>query len=62
MGEGIILVLTRDSGETLQIITEDSEVIELIIVKIDGQQVKIGFHAPPACRVLRKDIIETIAI
>jgi len=57
-----MLVLTRKNGESLQIVTENNEVIEIMVTKVSGEQVKIGFDAPPSCRILREELIADIAI
>lgn len=53
-----MLVLTRKNGESLQIVTKNNEVIEITITNVCGEQVKIGFDAPPECRILRQELIE----
>ena len=55
-----MLVLTRRNGESLQIVTENNEVIEIKITNVQGEQVKIGFEAPASCRILRQELIEDI--
>ena len=53
-----MLILTRRNGESLQIVTRDNEVIEIKITNVRGEQVKIGFDAPPECRILRQELLE----
>jgi carbon storage regulator CsrA len=53
-----MLVLTRRDGETIQILTENDEVITLTVTQISSGQVKLGISAPPACRILRQELIE----
>ncbi|MGD8926059.1 MAG: carbon storage regulator [Thioalkalispiraceae bacterium] len=55
-----MLILTRRNGESLQIVTRDNEVIEIKITNVRGEQVKIGFDAPPECRILRQELIEEV--
>lgn len=57
-----MLVLTRRNGEALQIVTENSEVIEIKVTNVQGEQVKIGFDAPASCRILRQELIEDVVI
>jgi len=51
-----MLVLTRKSGESL-IIGDD---IEITIVSVRGNQVKIGVQAPSEITVYRKELYERI--
>lgn len=51
-----ILVLSRKKGESIQI----GQDIELTIVQIDGEQVKIGIKAPKQVEIYRKEIFEEI--
>lgn len=57
-----MLVLTRRNGEKLQIQTQDNEVIEIKITKIDGKQVQIGFEAPQSCRILREELLRDVTV
>ena len=57
-----MLVLTRQNGESLQMVTKDNEVIEIKVTNAHGVQVKIGFVAPPACRILQQELIKYAAI
>lgn len=51
-----MLVLSRKKGESIQI----GQDIELTIVQIDGEQVKIGIKAPKQVEIYRKEIFEEI--
>lgn len=51
-----MLVLSRKKGESIQI----GQDIELTIVQIDGEQVKIGIRAPKHVEIYRKEIFEEI--
>ncbi|MDL0421340.1 carbon storage regulator CsrA [Caldibacillus thermoamylovorans] len=51
-----MLILTRKKGETIQI----GNGIEIKIVSIQGDQVKIGIEAPKTVEVYRKEIYEQI--
>ena len=58
MGEwGVeMLVLTRKLGESITI----GDSVRLIIVDIDGSQVKIGIDAPRSVEVYREELYEKI--
>ncbi|MEW6243576.1 MAG: carbon storage regulator CsrA [Bacillota bacterium] len=51
-----MLVLTRKVNES--ILVGDS--IEIMVVEIKGEQVKIGIRAPSATRIYRKEVFEEI--
>ncbi|PLR78242.1 carbon storage regulator [Bacillus sp. V3-13] len=51
-----MLVLTRRKNESLLI----GENIEIKILEIDGDQVKIGIQAPKEIEIIRKEIIAKI--
>ncbi|WP_114570072.1 carbon storage regulator CsrA [Exiguobacterium flavidum] len=51
-----MLVLKRKEGEAIQI----GDDIELVILGIDGDQVKVGINAPRHIDVHRKEIYLTI--
>ena len=55
-----MLVLKRENGEQLQLVMENNQVIAIKLTNIHGKQVHIGFDAPPASRVLRKELIESV--
>jgi carbon storage regulator len=51
--EGIhMLILTRRPGETIQVGTE----IEISVLEIRGNQVRLGIVAPPDVLVLRTEL------
>ena len=45
-----MLILTRKEGETLLI----GDNIKVVVVAVDGQQVRLGIEAPRDVRVLRE--------
>lgn len=51
-----MLVLTRKRNESIMI----GDNIEVVIVDIHGEQVKLGINAPKAIPVHRKEIYEAI--
>ena len=51
-----MLVLTRKSGETVML----GEDIQVKIVSVDGDQVKIGIEAPRALKIYRREVYEAI--
>ena len=51
-----MLVLTRQKDESIMI----GDVIELMVVDIKGDKVKLGIKAPIDIRVYRKEIYEAI--
>lgn len=51
-----MLVLTRKPGETLML----GEDIQVKIVSVDGDQVKIGIEAPRSLKIYRREVYEAI--
>ena len=51
-----MLVLTRHKDESIII----GDNIELMIVEVRGDKVKIGINAPPEVRVYRKEVYDAI--
>ncbi|MEX2459809.1 MAG: carbon storage regulator CsrA [Paenibacillaceae bacterium] len=51
-----MLVLTRKKGESIMI----GDQIELVIVSIEGDQVKLGIKAPLQVEIYRKEVYESI--
>ena len=51
-----MLVLTRKPGETVML----GEDIQVKIVSVDGDQVKIGIEAPRAMKIYRREVYEAI--
>lgn len=54
-----MLILTRRVGEVL-VIGEGVDAVRVIVVGIDGNQVRIGIEAPKAVPVHRKEIYDRI--
>ena len=53
-----MLILTRRLNETIMI--EDN--IEISIVDIKGDQVKVGINAPKSVKVFRKEVYDAIQL
>jgi carbon storage regulator len=51
-----MLVLTRKTGEAIQI----GEDIEISVISVKGDQVKLGINAPKNVEIHRKEIFLTI--
>jgi carbon storage regulator len=51
-----MLVLTRKKGESIMI----GDQIELVIVSIEGDQVKVGINAPRQVEIYRKEVYQSI--
>jgi carbon storage regulator len=51
-----MLALTRKKGDSI-IINDD---IEVVVVSVSGEQVKLGFIAPRSVSIYRKEIYEAI--
>lgn len=49
-----MLVLTRHSGESLII----GDNIEITVVEVQGDKVKLGINAPKEISVMRKELLE----
>ncbi|MBM7866669.1 carbon storage regulator CsrA [Heliobacterium gestii] len=51
-----MLVLTRKAGDTLLIGND----VEVVVLEVRGEQIKIGIRAPKDVRILRKEVLEAI--
>ena len=51
-----MLVITRKAGESV-ILNDD---IEIVIISVEGSQVRVGFNAPPNVIIHRKELYERI--
>jgi carbon storage regulator len=51
-----MLVLTRKKNESIQI----GEDIEIKVLGVEGDQIKLGIHAPKSIDIHRKEIYEAI--
>lgn len=48
-----MLILTRRVGETLLV----GDSVEVVVLGVDGQQVRIGIEAPNDVRILREELL-----
>jgi len=53
-----MLILTRRPGETLIIETPAGERIEVTVLEVKGNQVKIGTDAPNDIAIVREELLE----
>lgn len=51
-----MLVLTRKPGEAIMV----GDDIELVVIGVEGDQVKLGIQAPKQIDIYRKEIYQTI--
>ena len=51
-----MLALTRKKGESVMI----GDDIEIVVLQVSGEQVKLGFDAPRSISVHRKEVYEQI--
>lgn len=51
-----MLILSRKKGQSIAI----NDNIEIFIVSIDGDQVKIGIEAPSEVKIYRKEVLDSI--
>jgi carbon storage regulator len=52
-----MLVLSRKVGESVRV----ADNIELFVIAIDGQRVRLGIKAPKEVRIVRSELAEEIA-
>ena len=55
-----MLVLTRREGETLIIELPTGETIEVTVLGIKGNQVRIGTDAPDDIAIVREELLEKL--
>ncbi|MDD2710032.1 MAG: carbon storage regulator CsrA [Verrucomicrobiae bacterium] len=51
-----MLVITRKEGEGIML----GDHIEVVVVSIDGNQIRLGFKAPTSISIQRKELYERI--
>ena len=52
-----MLILTRRIGETIIIETPAGERIEVAVLDVKGNQVRIGTNAPADVKILREELV-----
>ena len=57
-----MLILTRRVGETLIIMTPAGEHIEVAVLGVKGNQVRIGTDAPDHIQIMREELMESAPI
>ena len=55
-----MLILTRRPGETLIIELPTGERIEVTVLEVKGNQVRIGTDAPDDISILREELLEKL--
>ena len=55
-----MLVLSRQRDERIVILLPDGRMIEIIVVDIRGEKVRLGIDAPKDITVHRKEVYEAI--
>lgn len=55
-GEKVMLVLSRKKGESVMI----GDQVEIVVLSVEGDAVKIGINAPKQMEIYRKEIYEAI--
>ena len=53
-----MLVVTRRPGETLVIELPTGELIEVMVIRVNGKQVRLGTDAPKHLPVVREELLE----
>jgi len=53
-----MLILTRRPGETLIIETSNGDQIEVTVLSVKGNQVRIGTDAPDSIPIVRQELLE----
>lgn len=58
MKGGIVLVLSRKRDEKILLKLNDHEEVELTVVRIDANKVRLGINASNSVTILRSELIE----
>ena len=56
-----MLVLSRKRDEKIILKTEQGDEIELTVVRIDNNKVRLGINAGNSVTILRSELVESIA-
>lgn len=51
-----MLVLSRNAQERIVLKCQDGSRIDVQVLAVDGQRVRLGFSAPPAVRIDRAEV------
>ena len=51
-----MLVLSRKAGESITARTKTGDVVDLLVIDIIGNRVKLGITAPESCSVRRSEL------
>ena len=57
-----MLVLSRKRDEKILLKLNDEESIELTVVRIDANKVRLGIKASPSVTILRSELLEESAV
>lgn len=52
-----MLVISRKQGESIKVAND----IEIVVISVDGQRVRLGIKAPKSIRVLRSELEDGVA-
>jgi len=56
-----MLILTRRPNESLVITTADGQEIEVIVLSVKGNQVRLGISADESIEILRAELLDSDA-
>jgi carbon storage regulator len=56
-----MLVLSRKRDEKILLRTDQGEQIELTVVRIDNNKVRLGINASEKVTILRSELVESVA-
>ena len=54
-----MLGLTRNHGEGVTITAPDGQTLRVVVLKVRGKQVGLGFQAPKDWKILRDELLPT---
>ena len=55
-----MLVVTRRPGEAIVIELPTGELIEVVVLSVDANQIKLGIDAPDEVLILREELLEAL--
>ena len=56
-----MLILSRNTGESIIIILPDTQTVEVQVNKVIGKQVKLGVIAPKDFKIYRREAYDTLS-